>query len=340
MGRRLVAAAAFAAFLFCAADAGATVAVPAKAVWSVTDVGSMQYCEHCNIDAIDAARRKENYRKVIADTVALGAKQILVHAVTGAASSTRVGEFFSELKSYSDANGGGVCGALMYADYGSAHPNDQIDAQWSTAWANSGDGAVYCTLGGKPVVATLEDRPDFDCQINKYINIFTVRINKLSGGSNGFNWVAAFGETSEFASWQSKCQGKIAGVISSYLEMANDNPLAGADASTRKSIVAGAGGTYILGIPTASAQNCGGFCGDGTDATANVNNDFSGFLRTLAAWRAGVDQLAYTYGPGGRVKRDEFVSSAVTCGPNDMVTPASTCAALGPSTLARAPGFP
>lgn len=335
---RGVIAAAFAALLVvCAAPAHAMVDVPDKAIWSVTDVDSMQFCEPCNVNNLSSEQRRDNYTRVIEDTVSLGARAIIVQAVTGASTQTHLAEFFQSLKTYADANpSAGVCGALMYADYGTAHPNDQIDAQWSTAWTDSGTGAVYCSIGGKPVVATLEDRPDFACQLPKYTNIFTLRISKLPGGSSGFNWVAAFGESSEFADWQSKCQGKITGVTSSYLEMANDDPAAGAAATTRSSAVVAGGGRYILGIPTASGRNCGNFCNDGSDATANTNIDFSGFARILAAWRSGIQQLAYTYGPGGRVNRGEFVSTTYKCGPNDTIR--TGCTTPGDSTLSRLPG--
>ena len=321
--------------------------VPDKAIWSVTDIDTLQFCEKCDVDNTPSAIRIENYKRTIAGTVALGAKQILVHAKTGAGEVVRVGEFAQALLAYNAeaSTQDQACMAIMYADYGTSHPNGEIDGLWTTAWGgttvNSVAGAVYCAINNKPVIATLDDRPDWTCRLNKIQNILGIRLKALAGSSNGFNWVAAFGETSEFSDWDSLCRGKLTGisVTYSYLEMANDNPLAGVDAASRSNLVQQGGGRYILGIPTASGQNCGAFCGV-AGPTAIKHIDFSGFSRAFAVFHSGVQNLAYTFGPGGITNRDEFVSYAVRCDANDLATSTTDCQSPPGDKEALVPGLP
>lgn len=326
-------------------SAYAAVEVPTKAVWSVTDVDNLQFCDKCDPNTVTSATRIENYKRTIADTVAIGSRHILVHHVTGSDQKTRLGEFAQALKTYNasaqpDAK---ACMAIMYADYGSSHSNEFIQDNWLLAWGS--DGADYCVTNGQPVVATLDDRPDFACSKTKVSNIFNRLANFVSAPNNikGANWLAAFGETSEYSAWSTDCKAQITTannipITYSYLEMANDNPLYAVDSQSRAAAVKATGGRYVLGIPSASAKNCGDFCGTANDANAFSFLDFDGFSKLLSAWRADISNVAYTFGPGGRVASDEFTSTATRCDANDLATPSSECTSPVPSKLALVPG--
>jgi len=342
MAQARIAAAALAAALW-ASPALAAIEVPARAVWSVTDVDSLQFCDKCDPTLVASSQRVENYRRTIADTVALGARQILMHARKG--SAVRVGEFAQAAADWNAAASPAdkVCIALMYADYGVFPANDEIDALWTTAWASS--GANYCAIGGRAVVASLEDRPDSTCTRNRWTNVLNriTTVVATNARQTAVHWIAAFGETGEFQSWSDLCRNKATDVglpiTYSFLEMANDSHLWMADWASRRAAVEQGGGRYILGIPTASGRNCGDFCGD-NDATAYTHTDFGGFARGLAAWRSGANNVAYTYGPGGVINRDEFVSSSIRCDANDMATSAAECAAPAAEKIALLPGVP
>lgn len=330
--------------LAAAAPAFASVDVPAKAVWSLTDIDSLQFCAKCNPDDVASTTRVENYKRTIADTVQMGARHILVQAVAGSGRAARVGEFAQALASYNAAAPAGdrACMAVLYADYGTTHTDAEITALYTTAWDSS--GTHYCSIGGRPVVATLDDRPDQTCVPSKVGNIIT-RLRTLASGvaPTAVHWIAAFGERGEYADWQSACRDKVTAAVPvsySYLEMANDDPAFAADAATRRDVVKAAGGRYILGIPTASAQNCGAFCGDGADSSGYRHTGFGGFARLLSAWRAGADQVAYTFGPGGPYGKDQFVSTAVRCDANDLVTPSADCASVAAIDEPLVPGVP
>lgn len=325
--------------------AHATIDVPTKAVWSVTDIDSLQFCAKCNPDDVASATRTENYKRTIIDTVAMGARQILVHARPGAARATRLGEFSSALAAYNAAApvADRACMAVMYADYGTAHTDSEITSLYTTAWNST--GANYCSSAGRPVVATLSDRPDETCAPARVTNIIN-RLRTLPSGTipSAVHWVAAFGERSEYGDWNSACRDKISGpgipITYSYLEMANDDPASATDAAARRDAVKATGGRYILGIPSASAQNCGDFCGSDADSTSIRHTDFGGFNRLLAAWRAGSDNVAYTYGPGGPYGKDQFASSAVRCDANDLVTGATACQTIAAADAPLVPGVP
>lgn len=337
-------AAILAGLLAAAAPASASVDVPAKAVWSLTDIDSLQFCAKCNPDDVASTTRLENYKRTIADTVQMGARHILVQAVAGAGRATRLGEFAQALSAYNTAAAAAdrACMAVLYADYGTTHTDSEITALYTTAWDTS--GTYYCSIDGRPVVATLDDRTDQTCAPAKIGNIIA-RLRTLASGvaPTAVHWIAGFGERSEYADWQSACRDKVTATVPvsySYLEMANDDPAFAADAATRRDAVKAAGGRYILGLPTASAQNCGAFCGTGADSSAYRHTGFGGFARLLAAWRAGADNVAYTFGPGGPYGKDQFVSTAVRCDANDLVTPATECASVAALDEPLVPGAP
>lgn len=328
---------------FCSA-ANAAYEVPSKAVWSVTDIDSLQFCNKCDPNTVTSATRINNYKRTIADTVAMGAKHIIAHHTTGTDQKTRLGEFATALAQYNttvdpDAR---ACMAVMYADYGTSHTNEFIQDNWLAAWAG---GTNYCVVNNQPVIATLDDRSDSACNKSKISNLFNRLSSFVNAPNNisGAHWLAAFGETSEYQSWSNDCRGQITTsngipITYSYLEMANDNPLFMVDSVSRAAAVKANGGRYVLGVPSASGTNCGDFCGTANDSIAFRFSEFGGFARTLAAWRSDVSNVAYTYGPGGRISRDEFASTATRCDPNDLATPSSECTSPVASKLALVPG--
>lgn len=327
-------------------SAGAVIEVPSKSVWSITDVDSLQFCNKCDPNSISSANRIENYKRTIADTVAMGAKHILVYNVIGTDQKARLGEFATALGQYNNAAAADAkaCMAIMYADYGTSHTNEFIQDNWLAAWSNG--GANYCVINGQPVIASLDERTNWACDKNKMNNVFN-RLAKFVTAPNNItsvHWLAAFGETSEYDSWYNDCRGLMtdSGVPTtySYLEMANDNPQYATNAAARSAAVKNGGGRYVLGIPSASATNCGDFCGTASDASAYRYAEFGGFSKALAAWRAGISDVAYTYGPGGRVSRDEFASTATRCDANDMATPSAECTSPVAAKLAMVPGAP
>lgn len=320
--------------------------VPAKAVWSVTDVDNLQFCNKCDPNSVTASTRIDNYKRTIADTVAMGARNILVHHTTGSDQKTRLTEFATALAQHNTASEPDqrACMAIMYADYGTSHTNEFIQDNWLAAWSG---GTNYCVVNNQPVIATLDDRSDWTCSKSKISNVFNRLANFVTAPDNitSAHWLAAFGETSEYTAWSSDCRGQIATtnnipITYSYLEMANDDPLFMVDSTSRDAAVKANGGRYVLGIPSASATNCGDFCGTLSDASAFRLSEFGGFARMLATWRTDISNLAYTFGPGGRINRDEFASTATRCDPNDLATPAAECTSPVADKLALVPGAP
>lgn len=324
------------------ACAGASAAEVQGKVLSVTDIDGMAYCDKCDPGSIASQTRVENYRRTIVDSVAMGANAILVQTRPGVARQVRMAEFAQALAAYNAAAAPAdrACMAVMYADYGTSFSDSDLSGFFASAWS-----ADYCLLGGQPIVATLDDRADQTCLASKHANMIA-RLRGLASGTapTSLNWVAAFGDRGEYQAWSTDCKDKITPsgfpLTYSYLEMANSDPLFATDAATRKAAVKAGGGAYILGLPAASAQNCGDFCGDAFDKSAPSHTDFSGFGRLLAAWRAGADYVAYTYGPGGPAWLDQAAGSAVRCGPNDLVTSASDCASVAAADRALIPGAP
>lgn len=311
-------------------------------VWSVTDLDGMAFCDKCDPDAIPSQTRVENYRRTIVDTVAMGANAILVQTRPGVERQVRMAEFAQALAAHnlSAAPADRACMAVMYADYGTSFSDSDLSGFFASAWSDD-----YCLLAGRPVVATLDDRSDQSCLASKHANMIA-RLRTLPSASapTALNWIAAFGDRGEYTAWASNCRDKITPsgfpVSYSYLEMANDDPAFATDATSRGSAVKAGGGIYILGLPAASAQNCGDFCGSAFDRSAPTHTDFSGFGRLLSAWRAGADHVAYTYGPGGPAWLDQAAGSAIRCGPNDLVTPDIDCVSVAAADRALIPGAP
>jgi len=313
-------------------------------------MNSVDYCNGCNVSDNSDEALELNYRSQIEDGVAVGARMFFLDTFRGETSVRLVNRFAAAARRYNlEHPSAPVCVAMLYDNDGYT-PTDVLRL-FEAADGPDAASSAYCTIQGKPVVASYlgvascEERRDF------YADTVLGTLVK-NGKETGFHWIhhqqQGTALPDSFTNWKVACEPYMfeRGHVPGWIEFYSGDARRVNSEGPRKAALdeLGHGGIMIPGLPTARASNCGeGNPCPGTTPKSKVPSirGMNGFYWLLMAWHAvlpggsvasaGSEPLryvAYTLGFAGDYGENASHSSALICEPPDQVHSAEECLSL------------
>lgn len=302
--------------LAAAGSADARVPVPDKALLSMGFGNCNAYTDGCkwasnlsgdpNADAIAEA----SYLAVFKDGAAMGVDAFGYDATSNnAAQPWRLTRMSNAMRKYNNENPTAKkCIFIIYE--AAANPL----AMFNAADANGADDSPYCTVDGKPLIgawattACINPLPGLTKK-GPFVMIGTQAHNSAGKNLAGKSCVNT---------WKDSGASKVL----NYLWISGNMNLVKSYAAS-KTAATDAGSEFVMGIPSARANQCGSGCT--TPRNSNyLYRDAKGFMAALKALRApldtpGINRMMLTMGLTGDIGEDSGWNSAEVCDANDTV---------------------
>ena len=330
--------------------AQARVEAPEKSMVAWVFMNSVDYCNGCNVSDNSDETLELNYRRQIEDGVAVGARIFFLDAASGDTRVRTVGRFAAAARSFNlDHPDAPVCVAMLYQNTG--YTETDVLRLFEAADGPDADSSAYCTMQGKPVVASYLGAASCEQRRDFYADTVLGTLVKNGKGSS-FHWIhhqqQGTALPDSFTNWKDACAPYLfdRGHVPGWIEFYSGDPRRVNVEGPRKAAIdeLGHGGVMIPGLPTSRASNCGegNPCPGATPKSLTPDiRGMNGFYWLLMAWHAvlpgglvasaGSTPLryaAYTLGFAGDYGENASHSSALICEPTDLVHSPEQCLSL------------